>query len=60
MFSESILFEEYSLKYKVPSIGLRIYVKEVNRMKKLVKPCMKKVARLYGESHGGNCNCAGA
>lgn len=29
-------------------------------MKKLVKPRMQKVAKLYGEGHGGNCNCAGA
>lgn len=29
-------------------------------MKKLVKPVAKKSVKLYGESHGGTCNCAGA
>ena len=29
-------------------------------MKKLKKPNIKKTVKLYGEAHGGNCNCAGA
>lgn len=29
-------------------------------MKKLVKPASVKKVKLYGETHGGNCNCAGA
>lgn len=27
---------------------------------KLVKPTKKAVVKMYGESHGGNCSCAGA
>ena len=29
-------------------------------MKKLVKPRMQKVAKLYGEQHGGGCSCVGS
>lgn len=31
-----------------------------NLMKKLRKPKVKNIVKLYGEGHGGNCSCAGA
>lgn len=35
-------------------------MKGETKMKKLVKPVRSKKVKLYGESHGGNCSCAGA